>query len=107
MNCTIKDGTLTPTYRKPFDLIVEGLQTKEWGERRELNPQPPGPQPGALTIELRPPYETLLVRGERTRGTDGAYLTRLRPDGQPRHVPPCPPESAPGADGGTGSDAGV
>ena len=25
------------------------------GERRELTPQPPGPQPGALTIELRPP----------------------------------------------------
>ena len=48
-NCTIKDGTLTPTYRKPFDLIIEGLHSEEWGERRDLNPRPPGPQPGALT----------------------------------------------------------
>ncbi len=30
-NCTLKDGTLTPTYRKPFDLIVEGLNSEEWG----------------------------------------------------------------------------
>lgn len=29
-----------------------------WGGRGESNPQPPGPQPGALTVELRPPsYE--------------------------------------------------
>ena len=48
-NCILKDGTLTPTYRKPFDLIVEGLHSEEWGERRDLNPRPPGPQPGALT----------------------------------------------------------
>src|SRR4051812_17979646 len=25
------------------------------GERRDLNPRPPGPQPGALPAELRPP----------------------------------------------------
>jgi hypothetical protein len=25
------------------------------GERRDLNPQPPGPQPGALPVELRSP----------------------------------------------------
>src|SRR5437764_13534993 len=25
------------------------------GERRDLNPRPPGPQPGALPTELRPP----------------------------------------------------
>ena len=47
-NCTIKDGTLCPTYRKPFDLIIEGLHSEEWGERRDSNPQPPGPHPGAL-----------------------------------------------------------
>jgi hypothetical protein len=28
------------------------------GERRDLNPRPPGPQPGALPTELRPPRET-------------------------------------------------
>ncbi len=27
-----------------------------WGERWDLNPQPPEPQSGALPIELRPPY---------------------------------------------------
>ena len=27
----------------------------EWGERRGLNPRHPGPQPGALPAELRPP----------------------------------------------------
>ena len=26
-----------------------------WGERRGLNPRQPGPQPGALPAELRPP----------------------------------------------------
>ena len=31
LNYIIKDGTLTPTYRKPFDLIVEGLKNEEWG----------------------------------------------------------------------------
>src|SRR5436190_867740 len=28
------------------------------GERRDLNPRPPGPQPGALPAELRPPSGT-------------------------------------------------
>src|SRR5436309_2468861 len=27
----------------------------DWGDRGDLNPQPPGPQPGALPVELRPP----------------------------------------------------
>lgn len=30
-NCKIKDGSLYPTYRKPFDLIVKGLKTENWG----------------------------------------------------------------------------
>ena len=55
LNCTLKDATLCPTYRKPYQLLFEALKIKKRGERRELNPQPPGPQPGALTIELRPP----------------------------------------------------
>lgn len=32
---------------------------KEVGDRRDLNPQPPGPQPGAPPIELRPPIQTV------------------------------------------------
>ncbi len=29
--------------------------TPQWGDRRDSNPRPPGPQPGALPAELRPP----------------------------------------------------
>ena len=29
------------------------------GDWRDLNPQPPGPQPGALPVELQPPFEGL------------------------------------------------
>ena len=29
-----------------------------WGERWDLNPRPPGPQPGALPTELLPPRES-------------------------------------------------
>lgn len=54
-NCTLNDTTLCPTYRKPYQLLRDALQMKETGERRDLNPRPPGPQPGALTTELRPP----------------------------------------------------
>ncbi len=31
-NCTLIDGTLTPTYRKPFDLMAKGLSCQLWGE---------------------------------------------------------------------------
>src|SRR5215217_5176383 len=34
----------------PDELRAEGK-----GERRDSNPRPPGPQPGALPAELRPP----------------------------------------------------
>ena len=29
-NCLLKETTLYPTYRKPFDLFVEGTQTQKW-----------------------------------------------------------------------------
>jgi len=29
-NCTLKDGSPGPTYRKPFDLVAESVKTKEW-----------------------------------------------------------------------------
>jgi len=31
LNCTLKDTTLCPTYRKPYQLLLEALKTKEWG----------------------------------------------------------------------------
>ena len=33
----------------------------EWGERRGLNPRHPGPQPGALPAELRPPRHSRVI----------------------------------------------
>ena len=35
---------------------------KLWGERWDLNPRPPGPQPGALPTELLPPYGKIHIR---------------------------------------------
>src|SRR5258708_40220337 len=29
-NCTLDNGTLCPTYSKPFDLLVRGNETGEW-----------------------------------------------------------------------------
>ncbi|MEO5896486.1 MAG: hypothetical protein ABIS06_12355 [Vicinamibacterales bacterium] len=29
-NCTLQAGTLYPTYRKPFDALVEGNETEDW-----------------------------------------------------------------------------
>ncbi len=31
-NCTLNDGTLCATYRKPFHLLAEGLHRQDWGE---------------------------------------------------------------------------
>ena len=52
-----------------FEPTMLGLQSSAlplgyptWGERRDLNPQPPGPQPGALPVELRPQEWTRLKR---------------------------------------------
>ncbi len=30
-NCTLNDASLCPTYRKPFDLLAEGLHRSNWG----------------------------------------------------------------------------
>jgi len=30
-NCTLNDGNLYPTYRKPFDLLTKGLSRSNWG----------------------------------------------------------------------------
>ena len=29
-NCTLQAGSLCPTYRKPFDVLVAGDQTEDW-----------------------------------------------------------------------------
>jgi site-specific DNA recombinase len=48
LNCKIDAVSLYPTYRKPFDLILQRIKTKEWSGREDSNLRPPGPEPGAL-----------------------------------------------------------
>ena len=48
LNCVTDGVNLSPTYRKPFDLIFERAKTEDWSGREDLNLRPPGPEPGAL-----------------------------------------------------------
>ena len=34
-NCTLNDGNLYPTYRKPFDLLAKGLSRSNWLPRQD------------------------------------------------------------------------
>jgi site-specific DNA recombinase len=45
LNCATDGVSLWPTYRKPFDLIFQRAQRKEWSGREDLNLRPPGPEP--------------------------------------------------------------
>jgi hypothetical protein len=31
-NCTLQEGTLRPTYKKPFDFLARGIESRKWGE---------------------------------------------------------------------------
>jgi hypothetical protein len=31
-NCTLQDGTLRPVYKKPFDILARGMESRKWGE---------------------------------------------------------------------------
>ena len=48
LNCATDGVNLTPTYRKPFDLIFQRAKNEDWSGREDLNLRPPGPEPGAL-----------------------------------------------------------
>ena len=48
LNCSTDGISLTPTFRKPFDVIFERAKREEWSGREDLNLRPPGPEPGAL-----------------------------------------------------------
>ena len=37
-NCTFDRGSLSPTYRKPFDLFARATETGEWRGRRDSKP---------------------------------------------------------------------
>ena len=48
LNCTTDGITLTPAYRKPFDLIFQRAKNQEWSGRADLNCRPLAPQASAL-----------------------------------------------------------
>jgi site-specific DNA recombinase len=50
LNCATDGVNLTPTYRKPFDLIFERAKREEWSGREDLNLRPPGPEKAAGTL---------------------------------------------------------
>ena len=45
LNCSINGISITPTYRKPFDMIFRRAKREEWSGREDLNLRPPGPEP--------------------------------------------------------------
>jgi hypothetical protein len=49
LNCSIDAVSITPTYRKPFDMIFERAKRKEWSGREDLNLRPPGPEPDSVS----------------------------------------------------------
>ena len=48
LNCATDGTSLTPTYKKPFDLIFQRAKTDEWSGRADLNCRPLAPQASAL-----------------------------------------------------------
>ncbi len=48
-NCKIDAVSLTPTYRKPFDLIFARAKNEEWRARRDSNSRPTAPEAAALS----------------------------------------------------------
>jgi site-specific DNA recombinase len=48
LNCTTDGVSLSPAYRKPFDLIFQRAKNQEWSGRADLNCRPLAPQASAL-----------------------------------------------------------
>jgi DNA invertase Pin-like site-specific DNA recombinase len=46
LNCRVDGVSLYPTYRKPFDLILNRAKKSEWSGREDLNLRPPVPNQG-------------------------------------------------------------
>jgi|HubBroStandDraft_6_1064221.scaffolds.fasta_scaffold01558_11 site-specific DNA recombinase len=48
LNCATDGVSLSPAYRKPFDLIFQRAKNQEWSGRADLNCRPLAPQASAL-----------------------------------------------------------
>src|SRR3954466_5448626 len=92
-----------PVPRSHRERLIAGVSTAAQqelleGERRDSNPRPPGPQPGALPTELRPPGDR-----ESSGGVAGTEAARERGRGSPAEGPPrWPPLAATGRPAATG-----
>jgi site-specific DNA recombinase len=53
LNCTTDGVSLSPDYRKPFDLIFQRAKNENWSGREDLNLRPPGPE----TTTAIPPWQ--------------------------------------------------
>ncbi|MGA2990145.1 MAG: hypothetical protein ABSD88_06690 [Candidatus Korobacteraceae bacterium] len=49
LNCSIDAVSVSPTYRKPFDLIFQRAKNEDWSGREDLNLRPPGPEPDSAS----------------------------------------------------------
>ena len=97
-HCTAQYGTIrheTPCDRRHTDVLTKVLTTRlgkpsvsrqtrrspavqHWGERRDSNPRHPGPQPGALPTELRPPSSPALRPGDSRPRAAREDIARLK-----------------------------
>ncbi len=61
-NCSVSDVSVTPTYRKPFDVIFKRAKLEEWSGRRDSNSRPSAPKadalPGCATPRLSLEYRS-------------------------------------------------
>ena len=53
LNCSIDAVSVTPTYRKPFDMIFQRAKNEEWSGREDLNLRPTGPEPDSARCSHR------------------------------------------------------
>ena len=54
-NGSYRNRTYNQWIKSPLLYLIELTALERWGGRWGSNPRPPGPQPGALPTELRPP----------------------------------------------------
>ena len=60
-NSYLKDGKLSYTYKKPFNLFAKGLNHLENLGRKDSNLRMPGPKPGALPLGDAPLQATFII----------------------------------------------